>query len=254
MIYPDAGITFERATPIRPERVRWGAIELVVERIYPAILHQIGVKLSGLRGVKRVFFPALRVIDVVWRRNDVEIPNQDDRCFSSEEKLGMPPQLLEPCHFVIELGPGPRVAVGRIETGDENTADSHLEIAGLARIWVFRQSSPDFNRSPGAAENGHTEWVCGRAIHNGVTTTFPPNTLVAHERDGRTYDIDVSSLREGNSSNTPTYAVVTSRSHHAGSVGTLFLDGSVRSIGSMIDRSTWQALGTRAGAETPGDY
>lgn len=109
-----------------------------------------------------------------------------------------------------------------------------------------------------SAENGHTEWVCGRAIHNGVTTTFPPNTLVAHERDGRTYDIDVSSLREGiqdpNRPNAPTYAVVTSRSHHAGSVGTLFLDGSVRSIGSMIHRSTWQALGTRAGAETPGDY
>jgi prepilin-type N-terminal cleavage/methylation domain-containing protein len=108
-----------------------------------------------------------------------------------------------------------------------------------------------------SAENGHTEWVCGRAIHNGVTTTFAPNTLVAHDRDGRTYDIDVSSLREGNNSNppAPTYAVITSRSHHAGSVGTLFLDGSVRGIGSTIDRSTWRALGTRAGGEAIGsDY
>lgn len=105
-----------------------------------------------------------------------------------------------------------------------------------------------------SAENGHTEWVCGRAIHNGFTTTFAPNTLVAHERDGRTYDIDVSSLREGNSSNAPTYAAVTSRSHHAGSVGALFLDGSVRGIGSTIDRGAWQALGTRAGADTTGDY
>lgn len=105
-----------------------------------------------------------------------------------------------------------------------------------------------------SAENGHTEWVCGRAIHNGFTTTFAPNTSVPHDRDGRTYDIDVSSLREGNSSNAPTYAVVTSRSHHSGSVGALFLDGAVRAIGSTIDRGTWQALGTRAGAELTGDY
>jgi prepilin-type N-terminal cleavage/methylation domain-containing protein len=105
-----------------------------------------------------------------------------------------------------------------------------------------------------SAENGHTEWVCGRAIHNGFTTTFPPNTVVPYDRDGRTYDIDVSSLREGNSSNAPTYAVVTSRSHHAGSVGSLFLDGSVRSISSGIDRTTWQSLGTRAGTEAVGDY
>jgi hypothetical protein len=38
-------------------------------------------------------------------------------------------------------------------------------------------------------------------------------------------------------------------------VGTLFLDGSVRGIGATIDRSTWQALGTRAGGESiGGDY
>jgi len=106
-----------------------------------------------------------------------------------------------------------------------------------------------------SAENGHTEWVCGRAIHNGVTTTFPPNTAVPYERDGTTYDIDVTSLREGNNSNTPTYAVVTARSHHSDIVNTMLLDGSVRPIASDVDATTWQALGSRAGGEAiTGDY
>ena len=106
-----------------------------------------------------------------------------------------------------------------------------------------------------SAENGHTEWVCGRAIHNGVTTTFPPNTLVPHERDGMTYDIDVSSIREGNNSNAPTYAVITARSHHSGIVNSLLMDGSVRAIASDVDAPTWKALGSRAGGETiSGDY
>lgn len=97
-------------------------------------------------------------------------------------------------------------------------------------------------------QNGHTEWVCGRAIHNGFTTTFPPNTVIPHVRNGTTYDISVSSRREGHASE-PTYAVIPSRSHHAGTVQTLFLDGSVRSVASEIERSTWQALGSRSGNE-----
>ena len=102
--------------------------------------------------------------------------------------------------------------------------------------------------------NGHTEWVCGRAIHNGFTTTFPPNTLIPHVNGGSTYDISVTSSREGRSTSEPTYGVIPSRSHHPGGVGTLFLDGSVHTIGSTIDRGTWQALGSRAGNETVGDY
>ncbi len=103
---------------------------------------------------------------------------------------------------------------------------------------------------------GHTEWVCGRAIQTGFTTTFPPNTAVPYvHTDGQTYDIDVTTVRENATSTTPTYAVVTSRSHHSGMVGTLMLDGSVRSATSEIDAATWRALGSRAGGEViTGDY
>jgi prepilin-type N-terminal cleavage/methylation domain-containing protein len=100
-----------------------------------------------------------------------------------------------------------------------------------------------------SATNGHTEWVCGRSIHNGFTTTFPPNTRVPHTAGGVVYDIDVCSSREGRNATDITYGIITSRSYHPGIVNVLLMDGSVRSIDNNIQRSTWQALGTRAGAE-----
>ncbi|MBM4089098.1 MAG: DUF1559 domain-containing protein [Planctomycetes bacterium] len=100
-----------------------------------------------------------------------------------------------------------------------------------------------------SATNGHTEWVCGRAIHNGFTTTFPPNTFVPHTAGGAVYDIDVCSSREGRNATDITHGIITSRSYHPGFVNVLFMDGSVQSIGETIPRSTWQALGTRAGGE-----
>jgi prepilin-type N-terminal cleavage/methylation domain-containing protein len=100
-----------------------------------------------------------------------------------------------------------------------------------------------------SATNGHTEWVCGRSIHNGFTTTFPPNTVISHERNGQTYDISVSSRREGLRTDEPTYGVIPSRSHHPGGVNTLSMDGSVRTVTSTIDGQAWRALGSRAGGE-----
>lgn len=97
--------------------------------------------------------------------------------------------------------------------------------------------------------NGHTEWVCGRAIHAGFTSVFPPNTIVPYLRDGITYDIDVSSSREGRNQVDPTYGIITSRSYHAGLVNVVLMDGSVRSISSAVDSGSWQALNSRAGGE-----
>jgi prepilin-type N-terminal cleavage/methylation domain-containing protein/prepilin-type processing-associated H-X9-DG protein len=99
-------------------------------------------------------------------------------------------------------------------------------------------------------ENGHTEWVCGRAIHVGFTTTFPPNTVIADTGNGTgNFDISVTSTREGRSTSLPTYAVIPSRSHHPGLVNTLMMDGSVRTVESSIDAAAWKALGSRAGGE-----
>ena len=106
------------------------------------------------------------------------------------------------------------------------------------------------------AEAGHTEWVCGRTLHGGFTTTFPPNTAVPYTHtDGQSYDIDISSSREGLSDSAATYAVVTSRSHHAGVVSSALMDGSVRFVANSIDGDLWKRLSTRAGGETiTGDY
>ncbi len=103
-------------------------------------------------------------------------------------------------------------------------------------------------------DSGHTEWVDARVHQTGFTTTFAPNTRVPYEYAGKVYDIDFNSMREGRSSSIPTYAVVTSRSYHAGGVNILLMDGSVHFISDSIDRSTWQALGSRAGGEVVGSY
>jgi len=108
-----------------------------------------------------------------------------------------------------------------------------------------------------SADGGHTEWVCGRSLHVGFTTTFPPNTAVSYmHADGRAYDVDVFSVREmsatkaSDGSATALRGVVTSRSHHRDIVNAMLMDGSVRPIASGIDATTWRALGSRAGGET----
>ncbi len=105
-----------------------------------------------------------------------------------------------------------------------------------------------------SAQNGHTEWVCGRAIHNGVTTTFTPNTVVPHIQAGVNYDIDVTGMREGTSTTVSTSAIITSRSHHTGMVHSLMVDGAVRGISNNISVTTWRALGTRGGREPIGEF
>ncbi|MGQ0636221.1 MAG: DUF1559 family PulG-like putative transporter [Planctomycetaceae bacterium] len=102
--------------------------------------------------------------------------------------------------------------------------------------------------------NGHTEWVEGDVHECGFTTTFGPNTVVSYTSGGVTYDIDFTSMRDGESVAVPTYAAITSRSFHAGIVNVLLMDGSARSVGNSINLAVWRALGTRAGGEATGDY
>ena len=44
------------------------------------------------------------------------------------------------------------------------------------------------------------------------------------------------------------------RSRHQGGVFTMMADGSVRFVGNDIDRLTFQALGSRSGAEIVGEF
>jgi prepilin-type N-terminal cleavage/methylation domain-containing protein/prepilin-type processing-associated H-X9-DG protein len=104
------------------------------------------------------------------------------------------------------------------------------------------------------ADSGHTEWVDARVHQAGVTTTFPPNTKVPYTTGGVNYDIDFNSMREGQTTTAPTYAVITSRSYHSGGVNVLLMDGSVRSVSNSVTPQTWLWLGTRAGGEVVSNF
>jgi prepilin-type N-terminal cleavage/methylation domain-containing protein/prepilin-type processing-associated H-X9-DG protein len=98
--------------------------------------------------------------------------------------------------------------------------------------------------------NGHTEWVEGDVHETGFTTTFTPNTEVTYVDGAVTYSIDLTSIRDGESTTLPTYAAVTARSFHPGAVNAAMLDGSVRTVSDAVDLAIWRAAGTRAGEES----
>ncbi|MBU6173853.1 MAG: DUF1559 domain-containing protein [Planctomycetes bacterium] len=96
---------------------------------------------------------------------------------------------------------------------------------------------------------GHTQWVSGRTLQTGLTTTFPPNTQVLYSIAGKTYDVDFTSARVSPTAPQQAYRVVTSRSYHVGGSNVSMMDGSVRFVANSISQDTWRALGTRAAAE-----
>jgi prepilin-type N-terminal cleavage/methylation domain-containing protein len=111
-------------------------------------------------------------------------------------------------------------------------------------------SAPQFKNT------GHTEWPDGRVHHHGFTTTLPPNTFVPCQVAGNDFGCDYNSWQEGKNGRNGSlgYAIVTSRSYHAGIVLAAMLDGSVRSISENIDLSVWRAAGTRQGGEVISDF
>jgi hypothetical protein len=100
---------------------------------------------------------------------------------------------------------------------------------------------------------GHTEWPDGRVHHTGFTATLPPNTVVPLEHENQTLDGDFNSWQEGKlnegSVGPPSYAIVTSRSYHAGGVQSAMVDGSAKFIADGVETETWRAMATRAGQE-----
>ncbi|MDA0587282.1 MAG: DUF1559 domain-containing protein [Planctomycetota bacterium] len=104
--------------------------------------------------------------------------------------------------------------------------------------------------------SGHTEWVDGRVHQTGFTTVFGPNKLVPYidPSTGHQVDVDYTSCREEKSCTGPTYAAVTSRSHHVGLVQCLLMDGSARVVTNSIDLRVWQNLGSISDGNTIGAF
>ncbi|MCA9053754.1 MAG: DUF1559 domain-containing protein [Planctomycetaceae bacterium] len=99
---------------------------------------------------------------------------------------------------------------------------------------------------PAGQASGHTEWVDPRVHQTGFTATFTPNTVVpVSGSGGAAADGDFNNCREGKSCTAPTYAAVTSRSWHPGSVQCVLLDGTVKTIGENLDLQVWRLMAQR---------
>jgi len=134
--------------------------------------------------------------------------------------------------------------------GNPNAANATIPATPAAVIALggtFKQSVP-------GTTGGHSEWVDGKVHETGFTTVFTPNTRVLYNSAGVEYDVDLITASESNAANQFTYAAVTSRSHHAGVVNSLLLDGAVRTISGNINLTIWRGLATRAGSEVISDY
>lgn len=95
----------------------------------------------------------------------------------------------------------------------------------------------------------HSEWVNGMMVQTGMSTTFPPNTASSYLDSSTMWDVDFMSSRLGVSATDLSYGAITARSYHDGLVQYLLMDGSVQVANDDIERSAWQARGTRAGQE-----
>jgi len=99
---------------------------------------------------------------------------------------------------------------------------------------------------------GHTEWPDGRVHHTGFTTTLSPNSNVTYTNGSALYEeVDFSSWQEGKngSAGSPTYAMITSRSYHPGSVQVAVMDGRTSTISENLNLGIWRSLSTRNGSE-----
>ena len=128
----------------------------------------------------------------------------------------------------------------------------------------FEEAEAAVASGPHFKHTGHTEWPDGRVHHNGITTVLPPNSFLpcsdfidldsSAAKNGifpKIWDCDYNSWQEGKDgiNGNPSYAIITSRSHHTGMAQVALMDGSVRTVSNSVESSVWKALGTRSGKE-----
>ncbi|MEX2170485.1 MAG: DUF1559 domain-containing protein [Pirellulales bacterium] len=158
--------------------------------------------------------------------------------------------------------PNSNLSLAKFSDGTSKTV-----LASEVKAWTHyvRNGGPSSTTIPSTADEaaamvasgseykntGHTEWPDGRVHHTGFTATMPPNTLVPYPKDGQVLDADYNSWQEGKNgvNGSPSYAIVTSRSHHSGIVQAAMVDGSVQTFADDIVLAVWRAAATRAGAE-----
>ena len=125
--------------------------------------------------------------------------------------------------------------------------------------------SPDSKLHRGKS---HTQWVDSRPSQTGFTTIAPPNAVVKvpkHGMDNGNWlniellvtDLDPCGLELCTCPAPrywPAHYGIVSRSFHSGLVNATMVGGAVRTIDSDIDLRIWQALSTRNGSDSVGEY
>ena len=124
------------------------------ERVGPALADKPCVERPDFRGEQGVFGPAFRVLDVDFRRHDVEVAGDHHRQVALQQALRMRDKLLEPSELVVELGTGPRVTVRQVQPTDDDAVHRCLNVAALRRVGIVRQSAPRLVNLSDPAENG----------------------------------------------------------------------------------------------------
>jgi len=174
VIDPQSGVAFERTAKIVPKCVDSLIGIDFAYAVDPALGDQIRESLTHFRDEQSVLYPTLGFVNVEVRRNDVVVPGQDHGSVNSDEPSGMGLQPIEPCELVIELGTGPRVAIGRVETTDEHAIHGSFDIATVGIACAPGEAAPGFLRLALARQDG-----------DAVPALLPePNGAVASVTDG----------------------------------------------------------------------
>ena len=144
----------QRLTLVVPECVDALAGILCAQRVGPASADEALEGGAAFRLHQRVVGVGFRRIDVELGRRDIVVTDEHDRRACLSQRSGVEAQPLVPGELVVEFRAGLRVAVGRIDAGDEDAVDGGLDVAGLDVGSVARQGGAGEDRLDTASDDG----------------------------------------------------------------------------------------------------
>ncbi len=125
----------------------------MADRVGPALVEDALKGGAGLGRKQRVILPIFGLVDIEVGRDDVIIAARHDGRFQVEQRFEMRVETRHPLELVIIFGARPRVAIGQIETGDEDAADRRLDIAALFVARIAGKAAARFVEFADAAEH-----------------------------------------------------------------------------------------------------
>src|SRR6266849_7238663 len=101
------------------------------DRIEPALRHQGFEGGAALRLDQRILVPRSGRINIELRGRDVVVARQYGRDVLLDEFRGVRLEPPEPFELVVEFRTGLRIAVRKVDAGDDDAADGGFDIARL---------------------------------------------------------------------------------------------------------------------------